>query len=54
MPTEIVPEQAKGIIEQILVLGQIIEKALEFNLPHYVLSVNFHKAFDKVQWCKLR
>lgn len=58
MHREIPPEQAgfvegRGTRDQIANIRNIIEKAIEFNIPVYMCFIDYSKAFDTVQHQKL-
>ena len=42
-------QPGRGTIEQIFALEQIIEKAIEFNNPVFIVFIDFTKAFDSIK-----
>ena len=43
-------QPGRGTIEQIFALEQIIEKAIEFNNPVFIVFIDFTKAFDSIKF----
>ena len=46
-------QPARGTIEQIICLEQIIEKSIEFNNPVFIAFIDFTKAFDSIKLDRL-
>ena len=42
-------QPARGTIEQIIALEQIIEESIEFKNPVYIVFIDFTKAFDSIK-----